>query len=69
MADSDRYEDAKVHKEFTTGAEMAARYVRIREVTTVQALMCLRWESGQFHLGQFQDECFKGLSHADQVSR
>ncbi|TCD67266.1 serine/threonine-protein kinase M1 [Steccherinum ochraceum] len=28
-----------------------------------------KWESGWFHLGQFQDECFKGLSLADQMSR
>ncbi|KAH8096675.1 hypothetical protein BXZ70DRAFT_1032531, partial [Cristinia sonorae] len=28
-----------------------------------------KWESGWFHLGQFQDECFKGLSPADQINR
>ncbi|KAI1796128.1 hypothetical protein LXA43DRAFT_880633 [Ganoderma leucocontextum] len=52
MADSDRFEDVLVHKEFSTGAEMLPR-----------------WESGQFHLGQFHDECFKTLSPADQKTR
>ncbi|THH23186.1 hypothetical protein EUX98_g7993 [Antrodiella citrinella] len=28
-----------------------------------------RWESGWFHLGQFHDECFKGLLPADQLVR
>ncbi|KAI0938155.1 hypothetical protein AcV7_003428 [Taiwanofungus camphoratus] len=28
-----------------------------------------KWESGQFHLGQFQDECFKALPHNDQLNR
>jgi hypothetical protein len=27
------------------------------------------WESAHFYLGQFQDECFKTLSHSDQISR
>lgn len=31
--------------------------------------MLHRWESGWFHLGQFQDECFKRLTPADQASR
>ncbi|KAI0638446.1 hypothetical protein C8Q77DRAFT_1046895 [Trametes polyzona] len=28
-----------------------------------------KWESGQFHLGQFQDDCFKALPPADKKSR
>ncbi|TBU47261.1 hypothetical protein BD309DRAFT_856414 [Dichomitus squalens] len=52
MADSDRYEDSKVHKEFLVGAEMLPK-----------------WESGQFHLGQFHDECFKALSPTDKRNR
>ncbi|KAI0700624.1 hypothetical protein BC835DRAFT_1404834 [Cytidiella melzeri] len=28
-----------------------------------------QWESGLFHLGQFQDECFKNLDLADRASR
>lgn len=28
-----------------------------------------RWESGQFHLGQFQDDCFKALPPDDKKSR
>ncbi|KAJ3474989.1 hypothetical protein NLI96_g12128 [Meripilus lineatus] len=27
------------------------------------------WESGQFHLGRFHDDCFKTLSPADQLNR
>ncbi|KAJ6615603.1 hypothetical protein B0H10DRAFT_2220252 [Mycena sp. CBHHK59/15] len=27
------------------------------------------WESCHFHLGQFHDECFKNLSHADKANR
>lgn len=32
-------------------------------------LLAGRWESGQFHLGQFQDECFKLLSPAEKKTR
>lgn len=28
-----------------------------------------RWESGEFHLGQFHDECFKALSPVDKKNR
>ncbi|KAI0353102.1 hypothetical protein OH77DRAFT_1497585 [Trametes cingulata] len=28
-----------------------------------------KWESGQFHLGQFQDDCFKELPPADKKTR
>ncbi|KAI0660728.1 hypothetical protein C8Q70DRAFT_912237 [Cubamyces menziesii] len=28
-----------------------------------------RWESGQFHLGQFQDDCFKALPVSDKKGR
>ncbi|CDO73801.1 hypothetical protein BN946_scf185015.g130 [Trametes cinnabarina] len=28
-----------------------------------------KWESGQFHLGQFQDDCFKALPAADKRTR
>lgn len=27
------------------------------------------WESGHFHLGQFQDECFKSLPQSDTANR
>jgi hypothetical protein len=35
----------------------------------VLLMMLYSWESAHFYLGQFQDECFKALSHADQISR
>ncbi|KAI9000757.1 hypothetical protein BD414DRAFT_405932 [Trametes punicea] len=31
--------------------------------------MWSKWESGQFHLGQFQDDCFKALPAADKRTR
>ncbi|KAL6309800.1 hypothetical protein BKA93DRAFT_723405 [Sparassis latifolia] len=31
--------------------------------------LCPKWESGQFYLGQFQDECYKALSREDQLNR
>ncbi|KAI0720383.1 hypothetical protein C8T65DRAFT_736114 [Cerioporus squamosus] len=52
MADSERYEDSKVHKEFQTATEVWPK-----------------WESGQFHLGQFHDECYKLLSPAEKKTR
>ncbi|KAI0751060.1 hypothetical protein C8Q80DRAFT_1099585 [Daedaleopsis nitida] len=52
MADSGRFEDSKVHKEFLAAAEMWPK-----------------WESGQFHLGQFQDECYKALSPDEKKQR
>ncbi|RPD66901.1 hypothetical protein L226DRAFT_452477 [Lentinus tigrinus ALCF2SS1-7] len=52
MADSERYEDSKVHKEFQTATEVWPK-----------------WESGQFHLGQFHDECYKLLSPPEKTTR
>jgi serine/threonine-protein kinase ATR len=31
--------------------------------------MLCSWESGHFHHGQYQDECFKTLSRPDQITR
>ncbi|KAI0776189.1 hypothetical protein BD413DRAFT_469293 [Trametes elegans] len=31
--------------------------------------ICKEWESGFFHLGQFQDECFRALPTTDQKNR
>lgn len=69
MHDSDRYEHTKVLKVFQDATELYQKYV-----FSLSGICCIlnqtgRWESGWFHLGQFQDECFKGLSPADQLSR
>ena len=29
----------------------------------------LRWESANYYLGQFHDECFKALPHSEQIKR
>lgn len=40
-----------------------------RHVITSDICTSDRWESGQFHLGQFQDDCFKALPPADKKTR
>lgn len=32
-------------------------------------MVSLRWESAQYYIGQFHDDCFKALSDGDKISR
>ncbi|KAH9948812.1 hypothetical protein B0H21DRAFT_777700 [Amylocystis lapponica] len=43
--------------------------VPVLNTFTEAAAVAQGWESGHFHLGQFQDECYKALSHEDKLNR
>ena len=68
MNESERYQPNEILKAFQAGAEILTMYGD--GITSVSIpLTDSRWESGHFHLGHFQDECFKMLPKSELRTR
>lgn len=70
MDESDRFDSKAISNVLEEAAEFQKKYFSMsRCILFIILMVSLRWESAQYYIGQFHDDCFKALSDGDKVSR
>lgn len=70
MDESDRFDSKAISNVLEEAAEFQKKYLSIMPCNPSSILTTsLRWESAQYYIGQFHDDCYKALSDSDKISR
>lgn len=70
MDESDRFDSKAISNVLEEAAEFQKKYLLLVSCNPSTILTTsFRWESAQYYIGQFHDDCYKALSDGDKISR